>query len=267
MDPQRRAFLKGALRLAGGCALVLLTGAGKGFARAVAEDDRRLLNSAEGFRTRRGRAGGYLTRPRGAGPSRPAVILIHGEVGLTAHYRDLARRIALEGFVVFAPDFLSLAHDPPEDQEVARTMMEEMDEREALAIGMGAVDFLVARRDTQRRLAVVGFGWGGRMAQELALESRDVVASVSYDGDILEPQRATRLRTPLLVHLAGGGEIPHPSLPDFREALQSAGVDHAVYLYEDASPGFHDETSEAHDPAAAESAWARTMSFLADALN
>lgn len=93
MHPQRRAFLKEVFWLAGGCALVLLT-AGKGFARAVAHDDRRLLNTTERFRTRRSRDSGYLTRPRGAGSSRPAVLLIHGTIGLTAHYQEVARGIA-----------------------------------------------------------------------------------------------------------------------------------------------------------------------------
>lgn len=265
MDPRRRAFLKEVVRLAGGCAFVLLAGGAKGIAQVVVEGDRRLLNSTEGFRTRRGRASGYLTRPRGAGPPRPAVLLIHGEEGLTPYYRDLARRIALEGFVVLAPDLLSLADEAPEDEQASRAMIAGTDERDFLVIAMGAADFMVARRDTQRRLGVVGFGWGGRAAQELALESREVVATISYHGELLEPQRAARLRTRLMVHLAGQDQ--DPALPEFREALQIAGVDHTIHVYEDAAPGFHDETSGAYDPEAAETAWVRTISFLTEALS
>lgn len=262
MNLRRRAFLRAMFPLAGGAALLAAGGGAAAVAQVVSGDNRRLINSPEEFRTRRGRVRGYLSRPMGAGPARPGILVVHGEEGLTPHYRDVARRLALEGFVVLAPDFLSLGQGTPEDPQVARSAIGRLDHRVAIDIAMGAVDFLVARRDTQRRIGIVGFGWGGHLAQSFALESRDVVATVSFYGALLDARRAATLRTPLMLHHVPGDEEQDAALPAVREALDTGAANHSVHEYESVAHGFHNEASEAYDAEAAELAWSRTMAFL-----
>jgi carboxymethylenebutenolidase len=260
----RRSFVARLPLVFGAAAAFALGGGARGVvADVVPEGDGRLLNSTEEFRTRRGRARGYLSRPAGAGPARSAILVIHDSEGLTPHFRDIARRLAVEGYVALAPDFLSIAGGTLPDAGRSRALIAGLDMRDALAVGLGAIDFLVARRDTLRRAGIVGFGWGGGIAQELAIEARDVMAAVSFYGQPLTPQRAARLNVPLLMHQAVEDEETVASLSELAEALDSRRVDHDIHVYEGVGRGFHDDTAdEAFEPEAAELAWSRTMSFL-----
>jgi carboxymethylenebutenolidase len=233
----------------------------------VPPTDSRLLNTTESFRTRRGSASGYLTRPAGAGPPRPGILLVHGNEGLTPHYRDVARRMAIEGFVVLAPDFLSLSGGTPDDPVSAQARLERVSREEALALATGALDFLVARRYTVRRTGVVGFDWGGALALEFATTTSDVHAVVAYDGELLDPDRASRLRAPVTLHRSTEAEEVGTPLSQLVEAFEADRVNHEVHFYEEVQPGFHDDSQEdRHDPDAAQRAWDRTLAFLTQSL-
>lgn len=233
----------------------------------IPPSDGRLLNTTESFRTRRGSASGYLTRPAGAGPPRPGILLMHGNEGLTPHYRDVARRMAIEGFVVLAADFLSLSGGTPDDPVSAQARLERVSRDEALALATGALDFLVARRYTVRRAGVVGFDWGGALALEFATTTSDVRAVVAYDGELLDPGLAVRLRVPVTLHRSTKTEEAGAELSELVEAFEANRINHDVHLYDDADPGFHDHTQpDRHDPEAAERAWERTIAFLTRSL-
>jgi carboxymethylenebutenolidase len=205
----------------------------------------------------------YLSRPAAAGGKLPAVIVIHENRGLNGHIEDIARRLAKEGFVALAVDFLSPLGGTPKDEDKAREMFGKLEPAQTVANAVAAVAFLERDPLTNGKVGAVGFCWGGGLANQLAVNSPDLKAAVAYYG--MQPAAAdvAKIRAKLLLHYAGLDKRINEGIPAYEKALKAAGVDYQIFVYEGANHAFNNDTSAArYDKEAADLAWSRTIAFL-----
>jgi carboxymethylenebutenolidase len=211
---------------------------------------------------------GYLVTPTEAADPLPAVMVIHENRGLNPHIQDVARRMALEGFVALAPDFLTPSGGTPEDEDKAREMISALDADATVANAVATVAFLKSHARSNGKVGAVGFCWGGGLVNETAVAAgADLAAGVSYYGRQPDANEAGRIRARMLLHYAGLDERINAGIPDYEAALQAAGVDYQVHVYEGVNHAFNNDTSAArYDQTAADLAWSRTISFLRETL-
>jgi carboxymethylenebutenolidase len=263
----RRVFMDRLATLAGGtaAAAALLPLLRNNYAQAaiVPEDDSRLMTERVTFPGASGEVQGYLARPADAQGALPGVVVIHENRGLNPHIEDVTRRMALEGFVALAPDFLSPQGGTPEDEDQAREMIRQLDQQQTTENALAAVDYLKDHEATTGQVGVIGFCWGGGLANQVAVSSPDVAAVVPFYGRQPASEDVAKIQAPLLLHYAGIDERINAGIPAYEQALQEAGVEYTIHMYEGANHAFHNDTNEArYDQEAAELAWSRTIDFL-----
>ncbi|MEJ5989664.1 dienelactone hydrolase family protein [Ramlibacter sp. PS3R-8] len=265
----RRGFLGQAQRFAkaGVTAAGLLAALSPNFAagQQVKPDDARLRaeNVTVPSPTGHGSIKGYLVRPASAGATRlPTVLVIHENRGLNPHIEDIARRLALDGFMAFAPDALTPVGGYPGDEDKARTAFATLDQVKTRQDFLAAAAWLRARKDGNGKMGAVGFCYGGGMAHWLATQLPDLNASVPFYGNSPAPEDAAKVRSPLLVHLAGVDERINAAWPAYEAALKAAGTKYAVHQYAGTQHGFNNDTTPRYDAAAAQQAWSRTVGFF-----
>ena len=226
----------------------------------------RILPSAFGGASRiagNGTVRGYLARPAAAGASRlPAVLVVHENRGLNPHIEDIARRLALDGFMAFAPDALTPLGGYPGDEDKARAAFATLDQPKTRADFLAAAHWLRARADGNGKLGAVGFCWGGGIVHWLATQLPELDAGVPFYGNTPAPQEAASVKAPLLVQLAGVDERINAAWPAYEAALKQAGVPVTVYQYAGTQHGFNNDTTPRYDAAAAKLAWDRTIAFF-----
>ncbi len=208
----------------------------------------------------------YLAMPKG-GKKLPAVLVIHAIKGLDAHIEDVARSVAVEGFIALAPDALSPQGGTPKDPEQTAALIKALDRQEAIKNYLAAVKYLKTHPMSTGKVGVIGFCWGGGMANELAVNSTDLSAVVPYYGMQPVLEDVPKIKTPLLLHYAGIDEQFNKGIPAFEAALKNAGIDYQLYMYEGTKHAFNNDTNpERYDKEAAKLAWKRTISFLKERL-
>jgi carboxymethylenebutenolidase len=264
---ERRVFMERLAQMTGGtaAAAALLPVLRCNYAKAamVAPDDGRLVIERITFPGAEGEVQGYLVRPSDAAGPLPGVVVIHENRGLNPHIEDVARRTALEGFVALAPDFLSPLGGTPEDEDQARDMIGQLDRPRTIQSAVAAVGFLADHEATTGRVGVVGFCWGGAMANQVAVNSDVVAAAVPFYGSQPAGEDVAQIQAPILLHYAGLDDRINAGIADYEAALQAAGVDYTLHMYEGVNHAFHNDTNAArYDQAAAELAWSRTIEFL-----
>jgi carboxymethylenebutenolidase len=263
----RRVFMDRLAALAGGTAAAsaLLPVLRNNYAKAaiVAPDDARVTAEEVTFPGADGEMSGYLVRPADASGPLPGVVVIHENRGLNPHIEDVARRMALEGFVALAPDFLSPLGGTPEDEDQAREMIGQLDRPQTVQNAVAAVAFLKGHDATTDKVGVVGFCWGGAMTNQVAVHSADVAAAVPYYGSQPASEDVAKIQAPLLLQYAGLDDRINAGIADYEKALQAADVDYTIYIYEGANHAFNNDTNEArYDKATADLAWSRTVEFF-----
>jgi carboxymethylenebutenolidase len=263
----RRVFMDRLATLAGGtaAAAALLPMLRNNYAKAaiVPEDDPAVQAERVTFRGASGEMQGYLARPANASGELPGVIVIHENRGLNPHTEDVARRMALEGFVALAPDFLSPQGGTPEDEDQARETIRQLDQQQTTENALATVEYLKNHEATTGQVGVIGFCWGGGLANQVAVSSPDVAAVVPFYGRQPASEDVAKIQAPLLLHYAGNDERINAGIPEYEQALQNAGVDYTIHMYEGANHAFLNDTNEArYDQEAAELAWSRTVDFL-----
>jgi carboxymethylenebutenolidase len=264
----RRQFLERLTQLAGSAAAAatLLAVLEPGGAVAVAaEDDDSLTTSYVEYPGASGTMRAYWARPEGE-EKLPGIVVIHENRGLNAHIEDVARRAAREGFVALAPDALSPLGGAPEDQDKARSMIGELDPIKTRDDFVAAVTFLKNHPETTEKVGCVGFCWGGRMANQLAVHARDLSAAVAYYGSPPASEDVPKIEVPLLLHYAGLDERINQGVPAFEEALKANGVRYTMYMYEGAAHAFNNDTGDRYNEEAAKLAWKRTVAFWNEVL-
>lgn len=266
----RREFLKrlsivvGETAAAGGLFLSLQ----RRYAMAdmVPKDDPRIDTEDVRFRGATGEMSAKLARPKG-GAKLPGVLVISENRGLNAHIADVARRLAVEGFLALAPDALSSFGGTPADENKAIELIGRLDQQSTIKNFLAAVQYLKTSPASTGKVGVVGFCWGGGMANQLAVNSPDVTAAVPYYGRQPAPEDVPKIRASLLLHYAGADDMINKGIPEYVEALKKARVDYRLYMYEGAQHAFNNDTNPArYDKAAAEAAWTRTIAFLKEKL-
>ncbi|TCD15212.1 dienelactone hydrolase family protein [Oricola cellulosilytica] len=267
----RRGFMEKLTKLAGtgaaAAAIAPMLAANSARAAMVAPDDARLRGEDVPWPGAAGEMRGYLVMPADAAGKLPAVIVIHENRGLNEHIRDVARRIALEGFVALAPDFLSLSGGTPSDEDKAREMIGALDGAETLENAKAARQFLASHEATNGKVGAVGFCWGGGLVNSLAVADPDLGAGVAYYGRQPAPGDAAFIEAPLLLHYAGLDERINAGIDAYRTALEENDKNFTIHIYEGVNHAFNNDTSEArYDKEAADLAWSRTVAFFKEHL-
>ena len=267
----RRGFMTRLTKLAGSgaaaAAIMPLLAANSARAAIVAEDDKRLKAEDITWPGSTGDMKGYLVHPADQSGKLGTVIVIHENRGLNPHIRDVARRVALEGFVALAPDFLSPLGGTPADEDKARDMFNQLEPGQVVADGAATVKFLGAHELGNGKVGAVGFCWGAGTANDLAVNVPELAASVAYYGRQPKDEDVAKIKAPLLLHYAGLDERINAGIDAFKAALTKDGKEFTIYIYDGVNHAFNNDTSEArYDKAAAELAWGRTIAFFKEKL-
>ena len=264
----RRDFLQRAAQFAavGMTGEALLTALSPRFAEArqVADDDARIrtryveLPSPNGY----GKLRGYLAQPAKAKGKLPTVLVVHENRGLNPHIEDIARRLALDDFIAFAPDALFPLGGYPGDEDKARELFGKLDQAKTREDFVAAEDYLKHLPEGNGKVGVVGFCYGGGIANFLATRVPDLAAAVPFYGAQPAAEDAAKIKAPLLLQYAGKDERINAGWPAYEQALKAAGVKYQVYIYPDVEHGFNNDTTPRYDEAAAKLAWKRTIEFF-----
>ncbi len=269
----RRDFMQKLTRLTGSAAAAAavapMLAASNAKAAIVPQDDPRLKTETITYPGAEGQTmAGYLAMPADATGPLPAVMVIHENRGLNPHIEDVARRVALEGFLALAPDFLTPAGGTPEDEDKAREMIGALDRPQTIQNAVATVEFLKTNEMSNAKVGIVGFCWGGSLTNQTAVAAGDdLLAAVPYYGQAPSASDAGEIKAAMLLQYAGLDERTNAGIPSFEEALKAAGVDYQVYIYEGANHAFNNDTSEArYNKETADLAWSRTIAFLKETL-
>jgi len=267
-DIDRRGFLERAAKFAVGgmTAAGLLDALSPRFAEAqqVAKDDKRLRTEWIDYESPQGtgKVRAYLARPESATGKLPGILVVHENRGLNPHIEDITRRLALDNFVALAPDALTPLGGYPGDEDKAREAFAKLDQaktREDLVAGAGV---LKARPECTGKIGVVGFCWGGTMANMLATRLPDLAAAVPFYGGQPAAADAARIKAPLLIHYADNDDRINSGWPAYEAALKGSGVAYTMYRYPGTQHGFNNDTTPRYNEAQAKIAWQRMIDWF-----
>jgi carboxymethylenebutenolidase len=268
-DIGRREFLDRAAKYAvGGLTAVGLWESLKpnyAWAQQVAKDDSRIRAGYESVPSPDGNGTirGYMVRPANASGKAPGVLVVHENRGLNPYIEDVARRLGAEGYLAFAPDGLTSIGGYPGDDEKGAELFRKVDRQKMAEDFVAAARWLKALPGCSGKIGVVGFCFGGGVANSLAVRlGEDLVAAVPFYGGQPAAADAAKIKTPLLLHYASLDTRVNAGWPPYEEALKGAGVNYKAYFYEGANHGFHNDTTPRYDEAAAKLAWQRTLDFF-----
>jgi carboxymethylenebutenolidase len=267
-DIPRREFLDGAKKFAtGGLTATAIWESLRpnyAWAQQVPKDDSRIKSeyvtvpSPEG----NGSIKGYLVRPAGAGKL-PGVLVVHENRGLNPYIEDVARRLATANFIAFAPDGLTSAGGYPGDDEKGAQVFGQVDKAKMSEDFVAAARWLKARPDCTGKIGVVGFCFGGGIANQLAVRlGPDLAAAVPFYGAQPPAADVAKIKAPLLLNYAGLDTRINGGWPAYQEALKANHVTYTAYIYDGVNHGFHNDTTPRYDEAAAKLAWTRTIDFF-----
>lgn len=267
----RRKFMEKLTLLAGSgaaaAAIAPMLAASGAQAAMVAETDERIVAEDITYPGADGEMKGYLVTPKDVSKPLGSVIVIHENRGLNAHIRDVARRMALEGFVALSPDFLSSQGGTPADEEKARAMFSGMDMNATVANAEATRLWLTKRAASNGKTGAMGFCWGGGLVNRLATKSQGLNAGVAYYGSQPPVEDVPAITAPLLLHYAGLDERINAGIDAYRKALEANGKTFEIFVYDGVNHAFNNDTSSArYDKAAADLAWSRTVSFFTKSL-
>jgi carboxymethylenebutenolidase len=262
----RREFLARLARLAGGTAaaaalLPRLEAAQAGGTPIVPAGDGRLETGYIKYPAADGQMRAYSARPKGGG-KRPGVVVIHENRGLNPHTEDVARRVALEGYVAVAPDALSAFGGTPADPAEARPLFQKLERETTTGNFAAAVAYLKTHPQTTGKVACMGFCWGGAVTNQVAVHAPDLAAAVPFYGSQPAPEDVPKIKAAILAHYAGNDERINAGIPAFKEALEKAGVEHEFHMYPGTGHAFFNDTGGRYNKEAAELAWKRTLAFF-----
>lgn len=231
-------------------------------AEIVAASDPRLAVQTVQFVAGTQQMAGYQAQPKNVAKM-PAILVVHENRGLNPHIEDVTRRFALEGFLALAPDALASMGGSPADPEQAIEMIKNLDMEKTIKNFAAAAAYLKTHPQSTGKVGVVGFCWGGAVANSLAVQSADILAAVPYYGKQPPTEDVVKIKAALLLHYAGLDERINQGIPALKEALVKNGVEHELYMYEGTEHAFNNDTNPArYNKAAAELAWKRTVEFL-----
>ena len=210
---------------------------------------------------------GYYARPAVIDHKLPAVLVIHENRGLNPYIEDVTRRLAVAGFIGFAPDALTPLGGYPGNDDEGRTMQRQRDRDEMREDFAAGVEYLRSHPDCSGKVGSVGFCFGGGMSMYLAVRISNLNAAVAFYGRHPSAEDAARIDAPLMLHHGALDERVNAGWPDFEKALNAADNDYEQFMYADAGHGFHNDTTPRFEKAAADLAWKRTIEFFNEYLS
>lgn len=265
----RRTFLSRAASIAviGGTGLAMAQALLPRYAQAqtISFTDQRIKATYVTYPSPGGNAGtmrGYLVQPAGAGPH-PAVLVVHENRGLNPYIEDVARRAAVEGFLALAPDGLFPVGGYPGNDDDGRTLQAGLDQAKLRTDMLNSAQFVKSHRLSNRKLGVTGFCYGGGVVNYLAAAlGADMHAGAPYYGVAADTASVSKIKAPLVVHLAEHDERINATYPAFSAALKAANVAHEVHTYPGTQHGFHNNSTPRYNEAAAKLSWERTVAHF-----
>lgn len=263
----RRDFIDraGALAIAGMSGAAVLDAMNPKFAQAqqIAPSDPRIrADYIEIATPGYGKTRGYLVKPAKVSKKLPAVLVVHENRGLNPHIEDIARRIALDDFIAFAPDALFPLGGYPGDEDKARELFQQLDQAKTREDFIAAATYLRSADHTNGKVGVVGFCYGGGIANFLATKIPDLDAAVPFYGSPPALADVANIKAALLIHFAATDERINAAWPAYEQALKAAKVDYQAFTYPGTQHGFNNDTTPRFDKEAAALAWKRTISFF-----
>jgi carboxymethylenebutenolidase len=263
---KREEFMTRLTRLTGStaAALALLPLLEVNYAKAetIQQQDDRLITERVTYSGDGAEMKAYLAKPKESGKY-PSVIVIHENRGLNPHIEDITRRMALAGYLAVAPDALSPQGGTPTDADKAREMFQAIDAAKNLNNFVNAIDYARSRPDCSGKVGTVGFCWGGRMANQLAVSAPTLNAAVAYYGSQPTAEAVPQIKAAVQLHYAGLDERINAGIPAYEEALKKNGITYELYMYDGAQHAFNNDTAPTrYNEAAAKLAWERTMAFF-----
>jgi len=262
----RREFMRRACAL-GAAALVMAQGLLPNYAKAqtVSFTDTRIKASYVTYASPGGngeKMRGYLVQPAGNGPW-PAVLVIHENRGLNPYVEDVARRLAVDGFLALAPDGLAPLGGYPGNDDEGRTLQAKLDQPKLRTDMLNGARFIKAHPLSTKKLGATGFCWGGGTTNFLAVAmGADLQAAAPYYGVAAETAGVPKIKAPLLAHLAEQDPRVNEMYPTYQEELKRAGVRHEIHMYPGTQHGFHNNSTPRFNAAAAKLSWERTIAFF-----
>jgi carboxymethylenebutenolidase len=265
---ERREFMQKLSAYAvGGITLTALTGfLMPAYANAiqVKPDDPRLKSEYIYYESPKGggKMKALLSMPVDAKGKLGGIVVVHENRGLNPYIEDVARRAALAGFITIAPDALTPLGGYPGNDDQGRDMQSKLDRNKILEDFIAAYEYLKGDKDCNRKIGVVGFCFGGWVANMMAVRIPDLSAAVPFYGGQPAKEDVPKIQAPLLLHYAGLDTRVNEGWPAYELALKENMKVYTVYIYPDVNHGFHNDTTPRYDKAAAELAWTRTMDFF-----
>jgi carboxymethylenebutenolidase len=230
-------------------------------AQQVSPDDASISSGYKKFESPAGGGvmRGYYARPAVVDHKLPGVVVVHENRGLNPYIEDVTRRLAVAGFIAFAPDALWPLGGYPGNDDDGRAMQRERDGEEMVEDFVAAVGFLQQHPDCTGAVGSIGFCFGGGMSMRLAARIPELGAAVAFYGRHPSAEDTAKIRAPLMLHHAGLDERVNAGWPAFEEAMKDNELDYVNYVYADVNHGFHNDTTPRYDEGAAALAWQRTI--------
>jgi carboxymethylenebutenolidase len=267
-DIDRRGFIDGASRfsIAGMTGAMVLDALTPRFAEAqqVAKDDKRIKAEVVEFDSPKGngKGKGYIVRPAEMKGKLPGVLVIHENRGLNPHIEDIARRVALENYIAFAPDALAPLGGYPGDEDKAREAFGKLDPAKRTEDLLAAYPFLKGQKDCTGKVAVVGFCFGGSTANQMSARIPDLAGAVAFYGGGVPVEEVKNIKCPVLIHHGEKDERLVAGWPAYEAALKANNIKYEGFIYPGAQHGFNNDTTPRYDKANADLAWGRTLDFF-----
>ena len=264
----RRTFLDRAQKYAVGgfTAMAMLESLRPNFAWAqqVPKDDARIKSEYLTYPSPQGSGPirAYFAQPANATGKLPGVVVIHENRGLSPYIEDVARRLAVANFVALAPDALTPVGGYQPDEEKDAQLFSKLDPVKRRDDLLAAYPALHARPECNGKIGVVGFCFGGTMANMFAVHYADLAAAVPFYGGAPKAEDVAKIKAPVMAHFAGLDERTNAGWPAYEAALKAHGVPHEMFTYPNTNHGFHNDSTPRYDEAAAKLAWSRTIAFL-----
>ncbi|EIC84106.1 YghX family hydrolase [Serratia sp. M24T3] len=204
----------------------------------------------------------YMVKPAGATGKTPAVVVVHENRGLNPYIEDVARRVAKAGFIALAPDGLTSVGGYPGNDDKGKELQQKVDPTKLMNDFFAAVDFMMHHQQTNGKVGITGFCYGGGVANAAAVAFPELAAAVPFYGRQPKAEDVPRINAPLLLHYAELDKGITDGWPPYEAALKASGKTYEGYLYKGANHGFHNDSTPRYDKTAADLAWSRTIKWF-----
>jgi carboxymethylenebutenolidase len=272
----RRAFLRGVERfaVAGLTATAIVEALMPNYAlgQQVRKDDERIKASYETIPSPNGNGymKGYLVRPFSAdtrsetASKLPGVIVIHENRGLNPHTEDVARRFALENFMAFAPDALTIYGGYPGDDYKGGQLFAKLDAAKRTQDFVAAAQWLKSRPECSGKIGATGFCFGGSMTNNLSvLLGPDLAAAAPFYGSAPKPEDVAKIKAAILIHHGALDKTLSEAYPAQEAELKKNNIRYEGHIYPNSVHGFfNDATPERYNETTAKQAWTRTIEWF-----